>query len=57
MQAKLGHGPGPLHEVEGHQGQGLTFCGLSKAEDIKMPVVLRILNASQQLVLFMVELM
>ena len=47
MHPKLGHGPPSLHEVEGHGGQRVPLSGLSKAEDVKVPVVLSILHLTQ----------
>ena len=47
MHPKLGHGPSPLHEVEGHGGQSVPLSGLSKAEDVEVPVVLSVLRLTQ----------
>ncbi len=47
MHPKLGHGPRSLHEVERHGGQCVPLSSLSKAEDVKVPVVLSILHLTQ----------
>ena len=47
MHPKLGHGPPPLHEVERHGGQCVPLSSLSKAEDVKVPVVLSILHLTR----------